>query len=443
MSAVSANTARRGFRPLRDIPAVVWLLAVVVVALLRPALPAPRWLMLHLLLLGAVTHSILVWSQHFTDGLLHTVAEDRRQQSRRLLILNVGVTLIVVGVPGGWWALTVTGAAAVGAAVLWHGASLARQLRGTLSARFGTTVRYYIAAAALLPIGAGLGATLGRQDAEPLHTRLLVAHVVLNLLGWIGLTVIGTLVTLWPTMLRTRIADGAELAARRGLSVLVTAVVAAASGAVAGLRAVVVLGLVAYLLGLAVVARSFAREARTKPPASYATWSVLAALLWLVGGLTALTLDVGGAGSWATVNERFDGLVPLLVAGFGAQVLLGALSYLVPVVLGGGPGPVRAANAVLDKVKALRIGLANGGLVIATLPVPSIVRDSGAYAVLVALGSFLPLLLLAMRASRKASATPRPTRADSAGCRRVADSARRCGPNPVNAPDGQSRQAAG
>ena len=34
-------------------------------------LPVPRWLLFHLLLLGAVTHSILVWSQHFTDALLH------------------------------------------------------------------------------------------------------------------------------------------------------------------------------------------------------------------------------------------------------------------------------------------------------------------------------------------------------------------------------------
>ncbi|HET7072053.1 MAG TPA: hypothetical protein VFI40_14605, partial [Nocardioides sp.] len=63
---------RKGFAPVRDLPAVLWLLAVVVVALVHREVPAPRWLLFHLLLLGAVTHSILVWSQHFADALLHS-----------------------------------------------------------------------------------------------------------------------------------------------------------------------------------------------------------------------------------------------------------------------------------------------------------------------------------------------------------------------------------
>ena len=61
-----------GFWPMRDLPVVVWLLAVAVVALAHPVLPAPRWLLIHLLLLGAVSHAILVWSRHFADALLHT-----------------------------------------------------------------------------------------------------------------------------------------------------------------------------------------------------------------------------------------------------------------------------------------------------------------------------------------------------------------------------------
>src|SRR5690606_12592752 len=50
--------ARRRFQPLRDLPAVFWLVAVVVVTLAHREVPAPRWLMFHLLLLGAATHSI-------------------------------------------------------------------------------------------------------------------------------------------------------------------------------------------------------------------------------------------------------------------------------------------------------------------------------------------------------------------------------------------------
>ena len=43
---------KRGFWPLRDVPVVVWLVAAVVVALAHPLVPAPRWLLIHLLLLG-------------------------------------------------------------------------------------------------------------------------------------------------------------------------------------------------------------------------------------------------------------------------------------------------------------------------------------------------------------------------------------------------------
>jgi nitrite reductase (NO-forming) len=68
---VSEHPAR-GFWPTRDLPVVGWLLAAVVVALAHPFVPAPRWLLIHLVLLGAATHSILVWSRYFADALLHT-----------------------------------------------------------------------------------------------------------------------------------------------------------------------------------------------------------------------------------------------------------------------------------------------------------------------------------------------------------------------------------
>ena len=64
----------RGFWPLRDLPVVGWLLAVVVVALVHPWLPAARWLLLHLVLLGAAGHAILVWSRYFADTLLRVPA---------------------------------------------------------------------------------------------------------------------------------------------------------------------------------------------------------------------------------------------------------------------------------------------------------------------------------------------------------------------------------
>lgn len=403
---------RSRFWPLRDIPAVFWLVAAIATTAVHPFVPASGWLMIHLLLLGAVTHSIVVWSNHFAETLLHapTGPDERRRQSWRLTLLNTGVLLVVTGVPSGVWGLTLAGACLVTAAVGWHGTSLVHRLHRSLPSRFRPLVRYYVAAAACLPAGAGLGATLARGLGDPLHDRVALAHVAVNVLGWMGLTVVGTLVTLWPTMLRTRIAEGAERAAHSALPVLLGAVVVTATGALVGLTSLAAAGLLGYLGGLTLVGRAFVATARGKPPPSYPTWSVLAAAVWLVASLIALAVTVASAPSWAAVGTRLDGVAVPLAAGFGAQVLLGALSYLIPVVLGGGPAAVRAATTELERAGALRITLVNGGLVLCVLPVPSLVRVLCAGLVLIGLAGFLLLAFRALRASRRMKADPPPPR---------------------------------
>lgn len=395
-----------GFWPVRDLPVVLWLLAAVVVALQPAFLPAPRWLLVHVLLLGALSHAILVWSRHFADALLHTAPSelDRRRQSRRLVLENLGALAVLTGVVRGRWPVTLAGATAVGTAVGWHGAALAQLLRRALPSRFGPTVRYYVAAACFLPVGAALGTALARGLDYPRDEQAALAHVAVNVLGWVGLTVVGTLVTLWPTMLRTRIAAGSERAARRALPLLAGAVVVTAGGALTGVRLLAALGLAGYLAGLGMVAGAFVTTARGKRPSSFPTWSVLAGVLWLIGCLSVLTVGVATAGSWAEVADRLDGVALFVAVGFGAQLLLGALSYLVPMVLGGGPTPVRAANAVVERAAAVRVGVTNAALLVCVLPVPTAVRDVCSALVLAALTSFLPLLLLAVRASRRASA---------------------------------------
>jgi len=399
---------RRGRWPLRDLPVVLWLLAVVVVSLLHALVPAPRWLVIHLLLLGAVSNAIMVWSRHFADALLHTAPRDgaRRLQSVRLLLLNSGVIGVLTGVLSGLWPVTALGATAVAAAAAWHGVALVQLTRRALPSRFGATVRYYVAAACFLPVGAALGTTLARGVPGRLHEQVTVAHATANVLGWMGLTVVGTLVTLWPTMLRTRIAAGSERAARRALPILVLAILVAVGGALIGLRALVALGIVGYLTGLGLVARPFVAAARSKAPSSYPTWSVLAGLVWLLGCLSSLAVGIGTASSWAVAGDRLGSVAPFLAAGFGAQLLLGALSYLLPMALAGGPAPVRAANAVMDRGGALRIVLVNAGLLVCALPVPGVVRATCSALVLGGLTSFLPLLFLAIRASRQAKRVP-------------------------------------
>lgn len=400
------TTGTRGFWPIRDLPVVGWLLAAVVVALVHRWVPEARWLLLHLLLLGAAGHAILVWSRYFADTLLRGPATPRREQSIRLATFNLGALAVTVGVSFGGWLLVLAGATAVAVAGAWHVVSLARGLRGRFRSRFAPTVRYYLAAGALLPVGATLGVWLARGLTDPLDARVRIAHAGINVLGWVGLTVLGTLVTLWPTMLRTRLAEGAEKASRVALPVLVAGIGFVAFAAWADQPRVVAVGLVTYLGGVLVIARPMLDVARVKPPASFPTWSVAAGMAWLVAMLAVVTVRVAVGGTWDDVTLALHDSAPYLAGGFVAQVLLGALSYLVPVVLGGGPAAVRSANGALDSAGALRVALANVGLAWCLLPVPSVVRVVASVLVLAALASFVPLLLHAVRLRHKATATP-------------------------------------
>lgn len=413
LAAPPAPTTRnRGFWPMRDIPTPVWLLLTVVVALAHRTLPVPSWLMIHLLLLGAVTHAILVWSQYFSFALLRSRATDadRRTQSIRLILSNAGAAAVIVGVVASVWAVTVIGAAALVTAVAWHGVSLVRRVRGSMRGRFGHTIWYYVASAGLLALGAGLGAWLARGDGS---ANLVLAHALLNVLGWIGITVAGTVVTLWPTILRTRAAETAAPHAARALPALAAGVVVAAAGAVFAQLLVIALGLAAYLVGLVIIGVTLFRAARQKAPRSFAALSVGMALLWWAGSVVTIAVGAVAVFLAGTGFEALAGLVdqtvPYLAAGFAAQVLIGALSYLIPVVLGGGPGPVRAGTTAFDVAGPLRVTVANAALAVCALPVSSLIRVVASILYLISTASFLVVMWRAMRAQRRAKAeAPRP-----------------------------------
>ncbi|MCE1178952.1 MAG: multicopper oxidase domain-containing protein [Micrococcales bacterium] len=393
-------SAARGPWPLRDRPSLVWLVLVSALVLVHPFVPGSRWLMVHLVALGAVTHSIMVWSAHFTQALLRTDRPTREDQNQRLVALIAGTTLVLVGVPTTIWPLTVAGATLVVGAVGWHGWVLWRLLRTALPSRFGATVRYYIAAAAFLALGATLGAILGTGLDDPTHGRVLVAHTMSNVLGWVGLTVAGTLQTLWPTMLRTRMDDGATRALRRSLPWLAAAALVVITGALLGHQIVSAAGLLAYAAGWLGMCVPLARTARRKPPHSVATWSAAAAVVWLVVGLLALAvLLLLRQGTWAGVADRYGLVTASLVVGFALQLVLGVLTYLLPSVLGGGPSVVRAGAAELERWGFGRVVLVNAGLAMSLLPVPSVLRVVLTTVVFAALAASIPLMLRGIRAS--------------------------------------------
>ena len=91
-----------------------------------------------------------------------------------------------------------------------------------------------------------------------------------------------------------------------------------------------------------------------------------------------------------------------------SQLVLAALSHLVPSVLGGGPSAVRAGLGWFERAAPLRVVVLNVALVLWLLPLPAPTRVVAAVAACLAVASFLPLVGLSVRDSvrvRKAAAT--------------------------------------
>lgn len=399
-----------------------WGVAAAAVALAHRWAPASGWLMVHLLLLGAASTAVLVWSQHFADTLIRRAAP-RRALLVRLAVHTAGSLLVVAGVVGRWTPVVVLGGAMVAGAAVDQAVRIARQGRGGLPTRFGHLARYYVAAGALLVPGVACGVLMARFPVGPeLHGRLAVAHVALSVLGWIGVTVAGTLVVLWPTVLRTRIDDPTERAARRSLPVLVAGVLLLAAGALAGVAGLAGTGAAVLVAGIGLLAVPLARLVRGARAGTFAVLSLAAAVAWWVGATAVLGVRVLVAPTWEDAAAGVSALTPALVVGFAAQVLVGSLSQLLPVVLGGGPAVGKETSALLNRGAEARVVLLNGSLVLFLAPTPSLVRVGVSVVGLGALVAFLVLAVRAVLAARRLRAAagapvplPTPAARDAAG----------------------------
>jgi len=324
------------------------------------------WLALHLVLLGATTNAIVVWSEHFAAALLRTAPVGERAATVRALALNLGIVAVLAGVPTGRTALAAAGAGLAGVVVLGHALTLASRIARALPARLSGTVWFYVAAAAALLAGMGLGLWLagGVAGSADAYVALRLAHVHLNVLGWVGLAVVGTQFTLWPTVLRTHVVPGLESAVRRSLPPLAAGVAVAATGLATRHRPVALAGLAAYAAGLAVALVPFVRTARRRPPRTAAAWMLGAGMAWLVVAVLADLGALAAGAPMADLDGRLAPLVPVVAAGFALQTLAGALTYLLPVVFGRGAAGNRRLTGILEWGWPARVAAVNLGVLV-------------------------------------------------------------------------------
>ena len=368
---------RRTVQARRNAVVLAWILAAAVLGVLVAAGPLAGvggWLPLHTLLLGGIGSAITVWSAHFADTLLHRPAlGGNHLLDARLTLHGVGAAGVLTGIATMRPALTAAGAAAVAGAALAGALAIAVQRRRAVAPRFGALAVHYAVALTLLATGALLGWLLSRANDRGralLADQLYLAHVPTMVMGFVGTTVIGTLVVLWPTMLRTAMEPEAPRLAARSLPLLVAGTTVTA---LAGLwRPAAAIGALLYLVGASGVAGPALRTARRVPPTSFATASAGAAVVWLGACVVRIGTGVALAPSLSAARAVVHEVRYPLALGFVLQVLLAALSYLTPVMLGGGPATTRATNALMDRAAAYRMVATNACLVLALTPVPSL-----------------------------------------------------------------------
>ena len=121
------------------------------------------------------------------------------------------------------------------------------------------------------------------------------------------------------------------------------------------------------LLGFAAAATvgvgiPLARAARSAGPASFSGWTLGSGLAWAGVGIAAIAGNAFVAADATALRDATLPWLAILGAGGILQVLVGALSYLMPVVIGGGPGLVRAGMATLETAWPARTALRNAAL---------------------------------------------------------------------------------
>jgi hypothetical protein len=363
-TAAPRRAPLRQLAPAVAIAAVYGAAAVAWLAVGRDALPG-RWLALHLFTLGVLTNLVLALTVHFAATLLHIDAS--RSGGARLVLHNAGVVGVLVGLTAGSTVSVAVGATLATAAVTWAYIDLRRMRNASLGSRFAFVVRGYERACGAFIHGALLGALLGTGvlvGRWPGTARL--AHVHVNLLGWGGLTLLATIVFFGPTMLRRRIADGADVRAPRalrwasmGLSVATIALLLTGLGGVAAeaLRAFAAVGLAVYAVGATVIWRDVGRSAEGAAP------SVERRLLLAVGGwfVVGIWLDVAvvATGAWAYL----DVLGAIVLVGVLVQAIVAALVYLGPMLRGASADRRATLRARLQRLPRAKAFVLNAGVV--------------------------------------------------------------------------------
>lgn len=329
--------------------------------------PRGRWLALHLAFVGGVSQLVLGASQFFAAAFLATDPPPRGLVRAQLILWNAGAALLAVAVPTGSDPLLVLAFAVLIAGLAAWGRALVAIRRGALR-RFSWATRWYVAGACFFAVGLTIGALLAEGRLLGGAGNPLAAHMALNLLGWFGGAIVGTLHTFYPSLTGTQL--GFPRLQALTFSGWMGGVAYLAIGYGAGLDPVSTCG----WLGLAVAsALLFVNVVdclrRATLTLSLPARLLGAAQLFLVAGMAAALAGclVDGPDR-ALSGDMRDVAGTLLVTGWIGLTVLGSMLHLLAVVIrvrAGFFAPMPAPRPAIDSALTLLALVGIGGLALA------------------------------------------------------------------------------
>src|SRR3990170_2505628 len=347
------------------VAARLWLTLVAVSLLLPEADRVGVWLPLHLALAGAVSTAISGAMQNFVLALTASPTPPEPVIVAQFVLVTAGAAVIALerilghelGVALGGM-LFLLGMALLGWIVL-------RARRRSLHERHALPLAMYAAAIVAILGGGAFGAVVGGGAVGgETWFGLRQAHMAMNVLGWISLTIAGTLVTFLPTVLRIRM-PGWHGWATVGL--LVGGFGAIATGLATRLGPLAGVGGAAYAVGALGVAWLVVKVMRTPRtwPVPIAAKHLLLAIAWFeVGALALAVALVRGLDEFAAFREPF---LAIFALGWALQTLLGAWLYLLPMARPGHPDERRRQLSAIELGGVVQILALNAGVLLLAL----------------------------------------------------------------------------
>ncbi len=332
-----------------------------------------HWLALHLIFVGGISQLVLGAGQFFAGAFLATDPPPRSLVRLQLASWNGGTLLVAAGVPADVHPLTIVGAGllVIGLAAFVVGL---QALRRRSLQRAPWAIRWYAACAGFLGLGVLIGVLLASRVGWPWGS-LLGAHLALNLAGWFGTAIVGTLHTFFPSLTQTQLRFERLQRPTFACWTLGTAALAAGYGFAA--RPLMLAGWTALTIAAVLMCANLVASLRATPAGlSLPARLLIAAQACLVLGLAlALVGALAGHGTSPPLGSARVALAVLLLPGWLGLTVLGSLLHLL---------------AVLVRVRDLR----------QPLPTPAPVRDrslvaialAGVVGLAIARGHGLPVL---------------------------------------------------